>query len=403
MPGCSSVGRTLGLGPRGRQFKSGHPDKAFRAGDREIASSNLAIPTHVSSVSVCMPPKFIKYKRAIDGYLQTLLSEYALRLSCINRWGGDIVDRLSTFVSNGKTIRGGLVLFAAEAYGKKGSADALRVACALEVIHSGLLIHDDIIDQDRTRRNARTLYVQYEDLATELKIENRIPFGRGMAICIGDVTFFLAIELISTLADKNNSQVIMHTLSQEYIFVCLAQMQDVAFGFSRTIPTEADILSVYRYKTARYTFSMPLMVGAMLAGAPKAEIQVLEKLGEEMGILFQLQDDMLNLYGLTRKTGKPVGSDIREGKKTLVYLYLYNHASAAERKKLDMLFGGKKLDNAATYIYKLLTKYHIREFVKEKSQKLATSSRTYIDKLHIDEKYAAGLRDTITYIMNRGE
>lgn len=322
-----------------------------------------------------MPKKLIEYKRLIDEFIHHDLLSRKTRLQSINKWGEDITTRLLTFVSRGKGIRGSLVLLASVAYGSKISKDVLLTASAMELIQSGLLIHDDIIDQDRTRRGADTVFVQYEHLADALNIPDKVPFGRGMAMCVGDATFFLAVELIS---ETHAAAPLMHTLAHEYTSVCVAQMQDITFGLSRAIPTEDEILNLYRYKTARYTFSLPLTLGAILASAPQDEITSLERLGEQIGILFQLHDDMLNLYGNKNETGKPVSSDIRERKKTLVYLYLYSSASVDERKKLD------HLDNNISYVYELLEKYHMKALVAQKSHELRNKAYAILSTLQIN-------------------
>jgi geranylgeranyl pyrophosphate synthase len=183
----------------------------------------------------------------------------------------------------------------------------------------------------------------------------------------------------------------MQTISRECASVCLGQMQDVALGNSADIPSEADVLSVYRYKTARYTFSLPLMLGAILAGVPEKEITILEKTGESIGLLFQMQDDMLNLFGTVKETGKPVGSDLREGKKTLAYLYLYNKSTDKERKMF----------NDPVSVDKLLEKYSVHEYMNQKIEKLITQSHESINSLHLTPEALNDFHDIIEYIGTR--
>jgi geranylgeranyl pyrophosphate synthase len=265
--------------------------------DREVASSNPAVPTY------CMPKKFTDYKKTIDLFLRQYLQEKHDSFTAINSWGPDVINRLKDFVASGKTIRGCLVLFSCDMFEGKHKDDAIKAACALELIHSGLLIHDDIMDQDRLRRGNDAMYVQYERLGDQ-------RFGESMAICVGDLTFFLGLELVSQHKDVHE------LITRELSSVCFAQMQDVSFAHSKITPKKEDVLAMYRYKTARYTFSLPMMIGAMFADADKKSIQQLSVLGEHMGLLFQIQDDVLNVSGTTSQTGKPVGSDLREDKKT---------------------------------------------------------------------------------------
>ena len=245
----------------------------------------------------------------------------------INAWGPDLGGRLLDFALRGKMVRGGLLLLGHEMHAAGGGRAAprpvLRAAAAMEIIHSSLLIHDDIMDNDRLRRGGRTIFAQYEQAGRRARAVDPAAFGRSMGICAGDVGYFLAWEILSGLAvDAERKVELLALVSRELSYVGLAQMQDVAFSAFPRIPSRDDVLALYIYKTARYTFALPLMAGALIAGAPAAERRRLCELGERLGVIFQVRDDELGIFGSEAETGKPVGSDIREGKKTLLYLEL---------------------------------------------------------------------------------
>ncbi len=210
-----------------------------------------------------------RYKKEIDAFLASFLASKRKEYARINRWGPDAIEKIQAIVSEGKTIRGSLVLFLHEALRGQHKTEALRVAAAYELIQTALVTHDDIMDQDTMRRGKPALYIQYK--------------SEALAMCAGDLLFFLAHELLS----DTDVQTVSDQIFQE---VCIAQMQDVA----KTAKTKSDRVSLYRYKTARYTFSLPLMAGARLARADKKTIDELEKLGEAMGMLFQIRDDELD-------------------------------------------------------------------------------------------------------------
>ena len=230
----------------------------------------------------------------------------------VSPWGSDAVTRLISFVDQGKTLRGSLILFTARALGKEIDEDILSTAAAIELVHAGLLIHDDIMDEDALRRGAPSIYMQYEKVLTG-NSENAVHDGRSLATCVGDLTFFLAFELLSSV--KNI--MVIELCAKEFASVTIAQMNDVAPGTLEK-QTKETILRTYRYKTGRYSFSMPMVAGAILAGANSSVQNTLAQLGEAMGILYQLRDDELGAYGDTTKTGKPVGSDHRSRKQTLL-------------------------------------------------------------------------------------
>lgn len=257
--------------------------------------------------NLLMPPIFQLHKKSIDQFLKTFLASKQNDFARVNPWGPDALAKIRSVISEGKTIRGSLVLLSHDALHGKAKDDAFRVAAAYELIQTGLIIHDDIMDHDSLRRGKPTLHVQYK--------------SEALAMCVGDILFFLAHELLGTLLSPKDADTALQTASNR-IFeeVGIAQMQDVSFGTSQKVPAKEEILSLYKYKTARYTFSLPMMAGAILARADQKTVDLLEKLGEEIGILFQIQDDVIGL-GDSRVTGKSAGSDIREDKKTLARFY----------------------------------------------------------------------------------
>ena len=127
--------------------------------------------------------------------------------------------------------------------------------------------------------------------------------------------------------------------ARELSAVGIAQMQDVAWGASKDGVTVDEILKMYRYKTGRYSFSLPLVTGALIAGARADVRERLEACGESIGLLFQVRDDELGLFGNEEELGKPVGSDIREGKKTILMAFIMEAASPHERDRLESILG----------------------------------------------------------------
>ena len=141
-----------------------------------------------------------------------------------------------------------------------------------------------------------------------------------MGICAGDISAFMAVERLATMDGRCGNPYTNHPRPlmspREIAQVGLAQMQDVHHGFSAEATDEA-IMNVFTFKTGRYTFSLPLSVGATLAGAVPEAIDALATVGEHLGRVFQIRDDRLGIFGDSKTTGKPVGSDVRENKKTL--------------------------------------------------------------------------------------
>lgn len=250
--------------------------------------------------------EILKHKKGIDSYLVTYLTNKKTKLAQINSFGGDVIDRLIPFVTSGKTTRGSLAVYIYSLFQKNISPDIYKAASALELYHSGFLIHDDVMDRDTLRRGGPSMWEQYRVSSGD------VHTGISQAINIGDLCFFMAQEL---LTDVRLNDVV----SRELQPVIIAQMQDMMSGKSTAMSKE-DVMSLYRYKTARYTFSLSMSVGAILAGATKNNLDVLDRLGESMGLLFQIRDDELSVAGDSTITGKPTGSDQRNEKQTLATL-----------------------------------------------------------------------------------
>jgi len=256
---------------------------------------------------------------------------------------------------------------------------------AMELFQSGLLIHDDIMDRDRVRRGAPTLHVSYESDLTRGRYDDAAHNAGSLGICAGDIAYFSAFRALSELPVSDAvARRIVSIAARELALVGVAQMQDVANGAIKEgsenpfrdgscEPCEDAVLRLYRYKTGRYTFSLPLALGAALAGAGDETSHSLELAGENLGILFQLKDDELGLFADEAELGKPVGADIREDKKTLFRLRLFERADEQTSRRLRAIFGNREAGALETaFVRTMLVSLGIRE-------ELATMMRHYAE------------------------
>jgi len=311
------------------------------------------------------------HKKVLDEYLTEFLTEKISTLGGINSWGTESVTRLLPFITAGKSVRGCLALFSYNMFAKTGQIKiALPIAAGLELIHAGALIHDDIMDQDNTRRHMKAMHKQFDEFS------NDVHFGESMAINIGDLCFFLAFEQLSKIISPNLSG-LLSLASQEFASVTVAQQFDVASSYLSHKSCEEEIISLYRNKTARYTFSLPLIMGGLLANTAVSTLNILELLGESMGILFQIRDDELSVIGDMVKTGKPIGSDEKNKKQTLIHLYLQEENTTDYPKS-----------TAFIRIQKIMNRY----------QDLARQS---LEKLPVDTIYKQTLQELILFCSTR--
>lgn len=338
-----------------------------------------------------------KHKEAINLVLNAFLNEKKDELEKINRWGKDVISRIQNLSSGGKLLRGCLLAAAYEMYKGKMNADAIKAAAALEIVHSGLLIQDDIMDADVLRRGKKTVFIQYADLAEKEKLANPRRLGENMGVCAGDICFFLSYELLSTLQSPMRTKMI-ELFSKEFTNVAVAQMQDLYLGASEKKTSAKDVFYLHKYKAARYTFSLPLVLGAKLAEQSENELIELDELGESIGIMFQVKDDELNLFGTEKETGKSALGDIKDDKKTLFRLHLFEEASDDEAMKLKKIFGNTKASDAdLKFVLGLIEKKGIRQMVIDDMVGLEKDAVNHIAELSVKEDYKSLLQEIIKY------
>lgn len=281
-----------------------------------------------------------QHRPGIAAAVEQVIEEASGHLGRVSAWGPDFSRRLLDFALRGKMIRGSLVAVGAGVFGCEPNDDIYRIAAAVELVQSFLLIHDDIMDEDRVRRGEATVYEQYRRLADERTYKRADRFGESMGICAGDVAMMICFEGLLSISFASDTKLeLMRLVSREIADVGIAQMADVANGHTSETTGEQEIRAVYRYKTGRYTFSLPLMLGALVAGAPPDQVDILSRWGELQGIIFQIRDDQLGLMEDGVDTGKPAGSDITADKQTLHRLRLFSAAPGSRYEPVLAYFG----------------------------------------------------------------
>lgn len=346
-----------------------------------------------------------KNKKLVNNYLYSFLDEKEKELQEINRWGKDVPKRLKGFVGQGKAIRANMIILCSEMYGEKVSRDVIKTAAAIELYHSALLIHDDIVDQDKKRRGMKTVFAQYEDLGKKAKTKDAYHFGESLGICTGDIAFFWGFEIISGLKKDEKTKIkLINLYAKELVLVGLGEMQDIYLGSIDKGVSKKHVYNVHLYKAARYTFSLPLMIGALLAGKKGKTLDKLAKIGEFIGLIFQIKDDELGLFGDEDKLGKPIGSDIKEGKKTLYHFYLMEKVNKKEKDKLTKIFGNQKITkNDVKLVRTLVKKYKIDEKIDQEVSSIYKKAKKLIKNLKTENKYKKILLQILEYNLKRSK
>lgn len=276
-------------------------------------------------------------------------------------------DKLRQFVVSGKTVRGSLFLSAAQAFAEDESIlkteDLLYVATSLEIIHSGLLIHDDIIDQDTLRRGQASIWQQYQSESQNAHFKETGNYGQSLALCLGSICLYLAqLALDKTEFSHTTKNKIRQNLSREIIRTYFAEMLDSKITALQDNPSMTEVLEMYRFKTARYTFSLPLQLAGIVNNLTQEKIDSLVLLGEKLGLIFQIKDDQISLFADEKTSGKSFASDLREGKKTIFYLTLLPKLNSQEKDFFWQNFGQAQIDlQAIKKLQTLFAKYSLKE------------------------------------------
>jgi geranylgeranyl diphosphate synthase type I len=341
-------------------------------------------------------------KERTSAYLDRFLSAKESELTPIGPRAGAVVRDIREFCGRGKMIRAAMTLLGWQAAG--GTNDPIiPVAAAMEMVHAGLLIHDDVMDRDDFRRGRPAFHRRYADA---LKNDTKEPrhTGESLAICAGDVAFFLASESVMTAAIPEPLGTAMRrTFFRECVLVGIGQMDDVFLGARLTPVMVAEILPVYRYKTARYTFSMPLILGAIAAGADNALRDGLDAAGEKIGTLFQIKDDELGLFGEEADIGKPTGSDIREGKKTILLTLMAEKSAGADKERLLRTLGNADITAAdIAFVRSLAEHCGALGAVRVRAAAIDAEARTIIAALPVTAEVKRLLNELIDYNRDRG-
>lgn len=318
-------------------------------------------------------------------------------------WAADALKRLEEFTVSGKMIRGLLVVLAAGQSSKQVQSDAIKVGSALELMHSGILVHDDIMDRDVLRRNKPTMHTQYANLSKLINKAESIHYGEGMASCVGIIAYFLAMGEFGKVKTTQTMPRLIELFSSEMGLLGLGQMDDLNTS-TLSASSEKDCLRIYEQKTGRYTFGLPILAGLALAGETGKTLEnKVKQLAKSLGIIFQLRDDLLGVFGNQLKTGKSVGGDIRERKKTWLYFRLLKEVSKADAKKISNMFNTHKVMSKSqqAWIILKMIETNIPQLAEKELLVQQKNALTLLKKLPFNNYQMGIMEDLIDYLVVR--
>lgn len=290
---------------------------------------------------------------AVSQRLDKFLSEQLSYASALGPEAETLTRSGASALRGGKRLRARFCLTGWRAVADSSEAfddAALAVAASLEVFHAAALVHDDLVDNSDTRRGQPAAHRALQAAHREAGwAGDSDAFGRSGAILLGDLLVAWSDDLLEEGLDgASTARKTRRAYARMRRDVTIGQFLDVAEESAYAVyPDGAHAeraLRVASYKSARYSIQQPLEIGASLAGADAAQLDALGRFGHDVGMAFQLRDDVLGVFGDSAVTGKPVGDDLREGKRTVLVAYARESLTPAERHEVDTRLGDPGLD-----------------------------------------------------------
>lgn len=277
-------------------------------------------------------------------------------------------EDLADLNTGGKMLRGMLVnlgyQIAVHMNGEAAcnAAESDMLALAFEIFQTGVLVHDDIIDNAGTRRGKITVHRRYEHRLnvreTKMVAAGEKPgnLAKSAAICVGDLGIYYANKQIVDYYAQNEhlaaligyfDDIVLQTIRGELLDVVLPyEIQDDKYSpEEKKKLLEKSIWDIYYLKTAGYSVIGPLHLGMILGGADEKQMKALDRVAEDIGIAYQIMDDILGVFADPEKLGKDVGSDITEFKQTILYMYVCTMKPEYEEELLQ-IYGKKRISDA---------------------------------------------------------
>ncbi len=284
----------------------------------------------------------------------------------------------------GKRIRPVLMMLAYNLF-KDNPADILMPACALETYHNYTLLHDDLMDNADVRRGKPTVHRKWD---------------ANTAILSGDSMLVLAYQRMAQ-CPAGKLEPVLRLFTETALEIGEGQQYDMDFE-CRTDVTEEEYIEMIRLKTS-VLLACAAKMGAILADAPADDADNLYAFGEQLGLAFQLQDDLLDVYGDPNVFGKAIGGDIVSNKKTYMLINAYQKAGAEQKKELMQWVEAKTFDRkekivAVTRLYDAIG---IRQLCEEKINHYFRESERLLDKVGVPEERKCHIRRFILGMMNR--
>ena len=342
------------------------------------ADIDLAIFSHIDQ----------SFERAM-----TMSSDYARLWSVMRELMG----------SGGKRIRSRIVVLSYQMFGGDNVQSVIPVAAAHELLHLGMLIHDDIIDRDYVRYGVKNIAGSYDEVYAQTIKDpvSRLHYAHSAAILAGDLMLSEAYQMILSANISSTKIVEVQKVFGRGIFEVIGgELLDTEAAFLGVDGASPTLIALH--KTASYTFILPMLIGACLADASTDQQYGVTEFAKNLGIAFQFRDDILGVFGDEAETGKTNTGDIREGKRTYMIEQFFQLAGDAERREFESLFGNEDISTEdANRVRGLLRASGALDQTEQAIAHYTTRARAALDTLDINPAFIGEVNELIVLATER--
>lgn len=289
-----------------------------------------------------------------------------------------------TLSQGGKRLRPMLLLAGCDLF--DGDCEqAINAAIGIEIFHNFTLLHDDIMDKSPMRRGKETVYKRWNE---------------NIAILSGDTMFALAYRYFLNTPHKNLQQ-ILQVFTETAIDVCNGQQYDMNFETSKTVTLD-EYLTMIRKKTA-VLLAGALKIGSLYADCSETDRNHLYEFGINIGLAFQLQDDLLDAFGDEKTFGKPIGTDIKDNKKTFLFLKAMEQASDNDKDTLQKWFSQVSENNQEkiSSVLEIYNKLNIKSITENEIEYYFSKSLQELEKINVATEKKEPLRSFLNHLLGR--
>lgn len=349
-------------------------------------------------------PSAIELASAVTDQLRQHLGERRRGAAYLGSDYSEVTAALEDFVlSGGKRLRplfaywGWRAVATAEPVDPADNPAVLRLFSALELLHACALVHDDVIDESATRRGMPTVHVRFAELHRGRGWRGGAgQFGMSAAILLGDLALVWADDIVAA-ADLpvDAHRRVQRVWADIRTEVLAGQYLDIV-SESSGAESIASAMTVNLYKTASYTVSRPLQFGVAAAADRPEVLAAFGELGTDLGVAFQLRDDVLGVFGDPAVTGKPSGDDLRSGKRTVLLAEALERARASDPAAATLLrnsIGGELSDNQVSELCQVIEAVGALAAVEDRIDSLTRRSLDILTATPITGQAKAGLAE----------